>query len=117
MSPQGTNLVLTTDVPDIELDILIRNALHVEANGRNRRDLLVGEFQLVKDCWRSRSRLAFAWVPRRQTACTASESARQLTCLSGRIQPQHQDAHLLGPENLPHELRYLNTHLGNGVVG
>ncbi len=32
VSPERSDLVLPSDVPDVELDILIRHGLHVEAN-------------------------------------------------------------------------------------
>jgi len=32
VSPQRSNLVLTSDIPDVEFDILVCNSLHVEAN-------------------------------------------------------------------------------------
>lgn len=48
MSPQRTNLVLTTDIPDIELDILVGDALDVESDGRDGGDVLV-ELQLVEN--------------------------------------------------------------------
>lgn len=48
MSPKWSNLVLSTHIPDIELDILICDRFDVESNGRNRGDILI-EFQLVKN--------------------------------------------------------------------
>ena len=33
MSPQRSYLVLTSDIPDIELDILVCDCFNVEANG------------------------------------------------------------------------------------
>lgn len=32
VSPQGTDLVLPANVPDVELDVLVCHGLHVEAN-------------------------------------------------------------------------------------
>lgn len=32
MSPEGADLVLATNVPDVELDVLVCHGLHVEAN-------------------------------------------------------------------------------------
>lgn len=51
MTPERTNLVLTTDIPNIELDVLIGHALHVEADGGDCGDILVAEFQFVKNSW------------------------------------------------------------------
>lgn len=50
MSPEWPDLVLTTDIPNIELDVLIGDALDVEANGGDRGHVLVAEFQFIKNC-------------------------------------------------------------------
>jgi len=49
MSPQGSDFVLTTHVPDSETDVLVFNSLDVEPDGRNGGDDL-SQLQLVKDC-------------------------------------------------------------------
>lgn len=49
MSPQRSNLVLAADIPDVELDILIRDRLDVEADCRDGGDVLV-ELEFVEDC-------------------------------------------------------------------
>ena len=51
MSPKRSNLILPSHIPDIELDIFIRDGLDVEANSRNGSDVGV-ELQLVEDCYR-----------------------------------------------------------------
>ena len=51
MPPQRPNLVLPPHVPHIELDVLIRDGLDVEADSRNGGDLGV-ELELVEDCCR-----------------------------------------------------------------
>lgn len=48
MAPKRADLVLTTDVPHVELDVLIRHSFDVESDGRNGRDALV-QLQLVED--------------------------------------------------------------------
>lgn len=48
MSPQRANLVLAAHVPDIELCVLVRHRLDVEADRRDRRHVLV-ELELVQD--------------------------------------------------------------------
>lgn len=48
VSPQRTNLVLTTDVPDVKFDVLVGHALDVEPDGGDGGDILV-ELQLVQD--------------------------------------------------------------------
>ena len=50
MSPQGSDLVLTTDIPNVEFDVLVGHALDVKAHGRNGSDILVAEFQFVENC-------------------------------------------------------------------
>lgn len=49
MSPKRADLVLSTNIPDIELDILIGNRLDVESDGRNGGNVLV-KFQFIEDC-------------------------------------------------------------------
>ena len=39
MSPQWSDLILSADIPDIKLDILIRHSLDVEPDSRNGRDI------------------------------------------------------------------------------
>lgn len=47
MSPERSDLVLTTDIPNVELDVLIGHALDVESDGRNSSHVLVAEFKFV----------------------------------------------------------------------
>lgn len=49
MSPQRPDLVLSTNIPDVKLDILVCDGFDVEANGRNGSDVLI-ELELVEDC-------------------------------------------------------------------
>jgi len=51
MPPERTDLVLSTDVPDVELGVLVGDCLNVEADCRNGGDILV-ELQLVKNGWK-----------------------------------------------------------------
>lgn len=45
MTPEWSNLVLATDIPDCEGDVLILDSLDVESDGRNsRHDLTKLEF-------------------------------------------------------------------------
>lgn len=48
MPPQRPDLVLTTDVPDIKLDVLVGDGLDVEADGGDGGDVLA-ELELVED--------------------------------------------------------------------
>ncbi len=80
MPPERSNLVLTTDVPHIELDILIGHGLDVETDCWNGGDVLA-ELELVK-----------------------------YSCLASCIQTKHEQSHLLRSEDLPHHLRELASH-------
>ena len=48
MAPERSELVLAADVPALELNVLVLQGLHVEANRRNRVHCLV-HLELVKD--------------------------------------------------------------------
>mmetsp|Transcript_94033 Transcript_94033/g.196202 ORF Transcript_94033/g.196202 Transcript_94033/m.196202 type:complete len:212 (+) Transcript_94033:64-699(+) len=79
--PERADLVLATDVPDSEAQVLVLDGLNVEADGGDGRDDLT-QLQFVKD-----------------------------GSLTGGIQPDHQDAHLLlADQSLPN-LREGQTHL------
>lgn len=52
MSPQRTDLVLASDVPDVELCVLVCDGLDVEADGGDGGYILV-KFELVQDCCRT----------------------------------------------------------------
>lgn len=54
MPPKRPNLILPSHIPNVELDVLIRDGLDVEANSGNGSDVGV-EFKLVKDCYRPAS--------------------------------------------------------------
>ena len=51
MAPQRADLVLPAHVPHVELDVLVRDGLDVEADGGDCGDVLV-ELEFVEDCWR-----------------------------------------------------------------
>lgn len=80
MPPQRTNLVLTTDIPDVKLDILVGDSLDVEADGRNGGDVLA-ELELVENGG-----------------------------LAGGVETEHEQSHFLGSEDLAHHLGELGTH-------
>lgn len=75
MPPERTDLVLSTDVPHIELDVLVGESLDVEPDGWDGGHRLV-EFQLVENGRLARS-----------------------------IEAEHQDAHFFGTEELAEEAR------------
>lgn len=68
--PKGSDLVLTTDVPNVELDVFVGDGLDVEADGGNCGNRL-SQFQFVKDC-----------------------------CLTSSIKSKHQYSHLLVAKDL-----------------
>ena len=63
--PEAAQLVLTTDVPTVELKVLVLKSLNVEANCRDRVDCFV-QLHLVEDCG-----------------------------LAGGVETEHEEAHLL----------------------
>ena len=50
MSPEGTDLVLAADVPDVEFGVFVCDGLDVEADGGDGGDILV-KLELVQDGW------------------------------------------------------------------
>ena len=57
VSPQRSDLILSTNVPDIEFGVLVRNGLHVEANCRDGSHVLL-ELEVVQDSCCARDTLA-----------------------------------------------------------
>ena len=49
VSPQRTDLVLTADIPDVELGVLVGDGFDVEPDGGDGGDVLV-ELELVENC-------------------------------------------------------------------
>ena len=92
MSPQRSYLVLSTDIPNVELDVLICDRLDVEPYCGNCGDVLI-QFELVQNgCTTLSTR-----------ASTAAEEIN-LTRLSGSIEAKHEQAHLPRPKKLAHDL-------------
>lgn len=85
MPPQRPDLILATDVPNVELDVLVGDGLDVEADGGNGGDVLA-QLELVEDG-------GFA----------------------GSVEAQHEQAHLLGAEDAAHHLGELASHDGGCV--
>ena len=93
MPPQWTDLILTTDIPDIEFDILVGHALDVESDCGDSGDILV-EFQFIQN-----------GLNHQLSVCNVNGVAggsSPLTGLSGSVETEHEDAHLLGSEDLAH---------------
>jgi hypothetical protein len=80
MSPEGTDLVLTTDIPHGELNVLVLDSLDVEANGGDGGDDLT-KLKLVKNGG-----------------------------FTGGIETNHQDTHLLLSPQLIEDLGKCETH-------
>ena len=59
MPPQRSDLVLPTNIPYVEFDVLICDRFYVETDGRDGRDILV-ELELVKNGWMGVSNLSRA---------------------------------------------------------
>ena len=59
VSPKRTDLVLTTDIPDVELGVLVCDSLDIEANRRDCCYILV-KLEFVKDSWEHASVMFFA---------------------------------------------------------
>lgn len=85
MSPKRPDLVLASDIPDVELGVLVCDGLDVEADGGDGGNVLV-ELELVQDSWSNVSTGGFYQEP---------ECRCRHTRLSGSIQPQHKQAHFL----------------------
>lgn len=68
--PERPDLVLAAHIPHVELDVFVSHRLHVETHGGDGGHRLA-QLQLVQDCR-----------------------------LAGRVQAQHEDPHLLVPEDL-----------------
>jgi len=49
VAPERADLVLSTHVPHVELDVFVCYCFDVEADGRDGGDVLV-KFELVEDC-------------------------------------------------------------------
>ena len=82
MPPKRPNLILSTHIPNIKLNILIRHRLDVKPHCGNRRDILI-QLQLIQ--------------------------YRRLPC---SVESQHQEAHFLRPEDLAHHFGDLAAHCG-----
>mmetsp|Transcript_6977 Transcript_6977/g.13780 ORF Transcript_6977/g.13780 Transcript_6977/m.13780 type:complete len:213 (+) Transcript_6977:154-792(+) len=80
MPPKRADFVLTSDVPDSEVDVLVFNRLDIEADGRDRCDDLT-ELQLVEDGG-----------------------------FSGCVQSHHENSHLLIPKHPLPEVAKCESH-------
>ena len=88
MPPKRPNLVLPTHIPHIELYILVRDGLDVEADGGDGRDVGV-ELQFVEDGYGAYS---VSLGERRQPEWRLRREGR-FTGLAGGIQAEHEQAH------------------------
>lgn len=79
MSPKRSNLILTADIPNIELDIFVCDRLDVESDSWDGRDILA-QLELVQDCY---ARLVFDQY-------FILQPHRQRTSLSSSVKTQHE---------------------------
>jgi len=79
VAPERTNLVLTSDIPHVELDLLVRHRLDVETDSGDSGHVLA-QLQLVEDC-----------------------------CLAGRVETEHQNTHLLVAKELSKQTAHLDS--------
>lgn len=80
MPPQRSNLILSSDIPDCERNVLVLDRLHIKTNGRDSGDNFT-EFKLVKD-----------------------------GCFTSSIETDHKDSHFLLAEEAIKELGDGKTH-------
>jgi hypothetical protein len=86
VSPERPYLILTPHIPNVKLNILIRDGLDVKPHGRDSSHILV-ELELVQD-----------------------------GCFARCVETQHEKAHFLGSEDLAHHFGDLSSHCGGGVI-
>jgi hypothetical protein len=96
VSPQRTDLVLTTDVPDVELGVFVGDGLDVEADGGDCCYILV-QLEFVEDGCLARR------VSTLRTGCKQN-GGWILTRLASSVETKHQQAHFLAAEDLGHHL-------------
>jgi len=94
VSPQWTDFVLASDIPDIELNILIGNGLDIETDYRqiSRRHYTgkwLAPVGMVVTDWFSLSLYRIAGQ-KLSTLLNGMHEIHQLTCLSCSIEPKHQ---------------------------
>lgn len=100
MPPQGTDLVLPTNVPDVEFDLPKCDGLDVEADGGDGCYFLV-EFEFVEDGLDG------------QSVSDQMEFGARKRCptrLSSCIKTEHKKAHFFCSEDLPHHFGELAAH-------
>jgi hypothetical protein len=109
MSPQRTDLVLTTNIPHGELDVLVLHRLDVEACARG---VISGMFLRLSGCYSESIHT---------DGGNGGDDLAELKLvedggLSGGIETNHEDSHLLLSPKPVEQFRKCHTHLG-GVVG
>lgn len=103
MSPQRSDLVLPSNIPDGELDIFVLDSLNVEANGGDSGDNFAESG--TSQCWFEPTEIA---------------SLLQLVedgGLSSGIESNHQNSHLLFPHEPIEQLGKGESHDGSRVLG
>lgn len=97
MTPQWPDLVLTTDIPDGEGDVLVLHRLDVEPDGGDRRDDLA-QLELVDYRASDGGRLCESTASRRA-------EGRTNRGFTGGIQTDHQNSHLALSKEALQQLR------------
>lgn len=96
MPPERSNFVLPANVPNIELNILVRDSLHIEAHSGYRCHRL-SQFQFIEDRWGKRE-------TEREKELYSVMGVRKgelalLTCFASRVQAEHKNSHFFVAEN------------------
>ena len=111
MSPEGADLVLSTDIPHGELNVLVLDSLDVEACDE------------VSACFGSHSRHYCSQVQTRMLLTDCGNGGDDFTKLqlvedsglSGGIETNHEDSHLLLAPQAVEQLGEGKTHVGGGL--
>lgn len=109
MPPQGANFVLTADVPDSELNVLVLDSLDVETCG-----VSLSACGLRSD--------SMAGLVARTDGWDGGDDFTKLQLvedggLSGSVQSDHQNSHLLLAPEAVEQLRERETHVGGVCRG
>lgn len=87
MSPQRTNLVLATHIPYVEFNVLVGDRFDVEADGRNRGDILA-QLEFVKNRYTKLAAiLHLSWLLLLVLPAASSPNISSLISLDPKILP------------------------------
>ena len=108
MSPEGTNLVLTSDIPDGELNVLVLDSLNVETYMRQSEVRIHGRREAALGLRRW-------WAVVHTNGGDGGDNLTKLQLVensgfTGGIESDHQNTHLLLPPQLIKQLGKGETH-------